>query len=263
MLEAERHRVITKLVAERSVVGVAELVWILGASEATIRRDVNSLAEQGLVRRIRGGVESLQPRHEAHLAGVPFVLSQGIAVAEKRAIARAAAALINDGDNIIIAGGTTTSALAEFLLDRELDILTNSIPVFTQLYSSSRNRLMLPGGTAYREQNIVLSPYQTDTIENFVAQKLFMGCYGLSRAGVMETDPLIVHAQGKLLRRADQLIVMADSRKLRQKSSMVIAPLERVATVITDDGATEAELEPIRTTGIQVIVAERGPAAPV
>lgn len=108
MLEAERHRVILKLVQERSVVSVlGELVEIMGASEATVRRDINALAEQGRIRRIRGGAEALTPRHEAHLVGMPFELSQGIGVQEKRAIARAAASLIKDGESIIINGGTT------------------------------------------------------------------------------------------------------------------------------------------------------------
>jgi DeoR family transcriptional regulator, ulaG and ulaABCDEF operon transcriptional repressor len=255
MLEAERRRLIAKIVQERSVIAVTELVEILGASEATIRRDVNGMAELGQIRRIRGGVESLTPRHEAHLVGVPFELSQGIAAAQKRAIARAAATLIKDGDSIIIGGGTTTSALAEFLVDRQLDILTNSMPIVTQLFARSRNRLMVPGGTLFREQNIVLSPYESDTIEYFWGQKLFSSCYGLSRFGMTETDPLIVQAQTKLLRRADELVVMADSRKLRQRSSMVVAPLERISTLVTDDGATSEELEPFRAAGIKVILA--------
>lgn len=255
MLEAERRRLIAKIVQQRSVVAVTELVETLGASEATIRRDVNAMAERGLIRRVRGGVESLTPRHEAHLVGMPFELSQGIAVAEKRAIARAAAALIKDGDSIIIGGGTTTSALVEFLVDRQLDILSNSMPIVTQLFATSRNRLMLPGGTIFREQNIVLSPYESDATENFWGQKLFLGCYGLSRFGMTETDPLIVQAQVKLVKRAEDLVVMADSRKFRQRSSMVVAPLERISAIITDDGATNEELEPFRSAGIKVIVA--------
>lgn len=254
MLEVERHRLIARLVQERSVIGVTDLVEILGASEATVRRDINALAERGLVRRIRGGAESLTPRHEAHLAGMPFELSRGIGVAQKRAIARAAVELIQDGESIIINGGTTTYAMVEFLTDRMLDVLTNSIPIVTKLLATSRNRVLLPGGTVYREQNIVLSPYEDDGIEHFWGQRLFTGCYGLNRFGMMETDPLIVQAQAKLLKRADELIVMADSRKLRQRSPMIVARLERISTLITDDGATEQELEMFREAGIKVVM---------
>src|SRR6185436_17557565 len=192
MLEAERHRVILKLIQERSVVSVADLVEILGTSEATVRRDVNALADNGQVRRIRGGAEALTPRHEAHLVGVPFEMSRAIAGPQKQAIARAAAELIKDGESIIINGGTTTFALVEYLAERDLDILTNSIPIVSKLLATSRNRVIIPGGTIYREQNIVLSPFENDTIEHFWGQKLLTGCYGLNRFGMMEADPLIV-----------------------------------------------------------------------
>lgn len=255
MLEAERHRLILKLLQERSIISISELVEIVGASDATIRRDVTALAESGQLRRVRGGAEAVRPRHEAHLVGVPFALSREVAVPQKRAIARAAAALIEDGDSISINGGTTTFALVEFLSSREIDILTNSIPIVTQLLATSRNRVCVPGGTIFREQNIVLSPFDNDTIANFSAQKLFTGCFGLNRHGLMEADPLVAQAQTKLLKHAEQVIVMADSRKLRQRSSIIVMPLERIATLVTDDGARVEDLKPLRAAGVHVILA--------
>jgi DeoR family ulaG and ulaABCDEF operon transcriptional repressor len=259
MLEAERHRLIIKLLRERSVASVGDLVELLDASEATVRRDINALAEAGQIRRIRGGAEALTPRHEAHLVGVPFALNRGLGAAPKRAIARAAAALVTDGSSIIINGGTTTHALVEFLADKQLDILTNSLPIVNALLATSRSRVVLPGGTVFREQNIVLSPYDQDTTEHFWGEQLFMGCYGINRFGLMEADPLIVQAQQKLLKRADKLIVMADARKLRQRSSMVVVGLDRVTTLITDDGATDEEIALFSERGIQVI---RAPVLP-
>jgi DeoR family ulaG and ulaABCDEF operon transcriptional repressor len=263
VLEAERHRVVLKLVQERAVIGVADLKELLGASEATVRRDINTLAERNQLRRIRGGAEALTPRHHAHLVGMPFALSRSICVAQKRAIARAAVALIQDGDCIIVNGGTTTYAMVEFLAGRSLDVLTNSLPIVTQLLATSRCRVNMPGGTVYREQNIVLSPHDNDGIEQFWAQKLFTGCHGLNRFGLMEADPLIVQAESKLLKRAAELVVLADSRKLKQHSSMIVAPLSRIGTLITDSGAAEEDLEPLRSAGIRVIsVAVEGEAGP-
>jgi len=256
VLETERHRLIARLVQERSVVSIADLVETLGASEATVRRDINAMADRGQIRRIRGGAESLTPRHEAHLVGMPFSLSRGIRVAQKRAIARAAAALIQDGESIIINGGTTTFALVEFLTEKNLDILTNSIPIVSRLLATSRNRVQVPGGTVYREQDIVLSPYDNDNIEHFWGSKLLTGCHGLNRFGMMETDPLIVQAETKLLKRAEELIVMADSHKFGQRSSMIVAPLDRIATLVTDNGATEDDLKLFRDAGIKVVIAE-------
>jgi DeoR family ulaG and ulaABCDEF operon transcriptional repressor len=252
MLEAERHRLIGRLVQERSIVGVPDLVEMLGASEATVRRDINAMAEQGLLRRVRGGAESLTPRYEPHLVGMPLRPSHATGVAQKRAIARAAVELVQDGESIIINGGTTTFAMVEFLAERALDVLTNSIPVVTAL-RSSRNRVLIPAGSVYPDQNIVLSPYESDGIEHFRAQKLFTGCYGLNRFGMMETDPVIVRAHAKLLKRSDELIVLADSRKLRQRSPLIVARLDCIGTLITDDGATEEELDVFRAAGVKVI----------
>ncbi len=253
MIEAERHRIIRKIVDERSVVSLADLVEMLGASEATVRRDIGSMAERGQINRIRGGAESVRPRHEAHLVGAPFALSQEVAAAEKRAIARAAAHLVSPTDSIIITGGTTTFALVEFLAEHTLDILTNSLPIVTKLLATSRNRVTVPGGTIYREQNMVLSPFNEDAGEHFWARTMFTGCFGINRFGMMETDPLIVASQARLLKRCEQLIVLADSRKLRQRSSMIVTGLERITTLVIDEGAPEEELKVFRTAGVKIV----------
>jgi DeoR family ulaG and ulaABCDEF operon transcriptional repressor len=256
MLERERHHLILKIVTERSFASVGDLAELLAASAPTIRRDINALAERGEIKRIRGGVEALHPRHQARLVGIPFAANRAINIAQKRAIARAAAELISADESIIINGGTTTFALVEFLADHELDILTNSFPIAAQLLATSRNRITLPGGTVFREQNIVLSPFENDSIEHFWGDRLFTSCYGVNRFGIMEADPLIVQAQRKLLARTDNVVVLADSTKLRRKSSMVIAGLKNIATLITDSGASSDEIELFRATGMEVIVAK-------
>jgi DeoR family ulaG and ulaABCDEF operon transcriptional repressor len=254
MLERERHNLLLRLVEERSIIRVTELIALIGASEATVRRDITELARRGEIRRIRGGVETVRPRNHTHLAGVPFATNQDIHVSQKRAIARAAAALISPGESIIINGGTTTFALAEFLTNSDLDILTNSFPIAAQLLATSRNRITLPGGTLFREQNIVLSPFQNDSICNFWGRKLFTSCFGLNRYGLMEADPLIVQAQTKLLQRAEQVIVLADSSKLRRQSAMVVTDLGRLAMLVTDDGALPEELEPFHAANVKVVI---------
>lgn len=254
MLEAERHNLILRILQERSIVSIGDLAELLSASDATTRRDINALAESGQLRRIRGGAEAIRPRHEPHLVGIPFSLNRSVAIEQKRAIARAAAALLEDGDSIVVTAGTTTLAMVEFLAGRQVDILTNSIPILTRLHETSRNRVSLPGGTIFREQNIIISPFEDDTVESFWAQKLFTGCYGLNQHGLMEADPLIVQAQARLLKRTEQIIVMADSRKLRQRSSIIVLPLSRINTLITDDGATESDLADVRAAGVKVII---------
>jgi DeoR family transcriptional regulator, ulaG and ulaABCDEF operon transcriptional repressor len=260
MLEAERHRLIKKLVDERSIVSLIDLVETLDASEATVRRDIVALAERGEINRIRGGAESVRPRHEVHLVGSPFNLSQGVASAEKRAIARVAATLIEPGDSLIISGGTTTYALVEFLPRDGLDILTNSVPIVTSLLANSRHRVTVPGGTIYREQNIVLSPFEDDASDHFSAKTLFTGCFGINRFGLMEADPLIVQSLRRLMRRCEKLVVLADSRKFRQRSSTVVSSLEQVSLIVTDAGAADKDLEIFRAGGVRVMQAPIDPS---
>lgn len=256
MLERERHRLIFKTAEERSVVSVIDLCELLGVSEATIRRDVVSMSDRGEIRRVRGGVEALRPRYQPHLVGTPLVLSLDVQVAQKRAIARAAAALIQPGESIVVGGGSTTFRLAEFLEHTELDILTNSFPLISHLVGNSRNRVTVPGGTVYREQSIVLSPFDGDVAGHFCGRTMFTGCYGLNRFGLMENDPLIVQSHNRLLACAERVVVLADSRKLRQHSSMLVIPLSRVAVIVTDGEASPQELEPFRAAGIDVIQAQ-------
>lgn len=256
MLERERHRLIQKLVDERSVISVTDLVELLGASEATVRRDINAMGERGEIKRVRGGAEALRPRHRSHLSGVPFELSRDVCVPQKRAIARAAAELIRPGESIILNGGTTTLRLVEFLRDTDLDILTNSFAIAAELLATSNNQITLPGGTIYRELNIILSPYSSDAISHFSAGTMFTGCFGINGFGLMETDPLYVQTGIRLLERSERLIVMADSRKLRQRSSMIVAGIDRVTSLITDSGAAPEDLENLRRAGVHIIVAE-------
>lgn len=257
MHERERHRLILKLVEERAVVGVADLVELLDASEATIRRDIVALAEAGRLKRVRGGAEALAPRHRAHLVGTPFALSAGEAIAEKRAIARAATALIAPGDSIVINGGTTTWRMVEFLRGHDIDILTNSFAIAADLIAATRCRITLPGGTIYPELSIILSPYdEADAIDHFAARVMFTGAYGVGRMGWMETDPLVVQSERRLLKRTDRVVVLADARKLARHSSMVVAPLSRVDVVVTDAGAREEHLADLREAGVEIVVAE-------
>lgn len=254
MLDRERQRLILKWIEERSVVAISDLVNMLDASEATIRRDITAMAERGEIKRVRGGAEAVHPRHQPHLAGRPFDISLGIRAAQKRAIARAAASLIAPGDSIIIGGGTTVFAMAEWLEGAELDILTNSFPVAARLLAASRNRIVLPGGQVYREHSIVLSPFEDAAVDRYWARMIFVGCFGLNRFGIMETDPLIVQSECRLLARAERVVVLADSSKLRNRSSMIVAGLDKVGTLVTDEAADPEALDIIKSEGVEVIV---------
>jgi DeoR family transcriptional regulator, ulaG and ulaABCDEF operon transcriptional repressor len=254
MHERERWQRILTMVRERHVVRVTALMQELDASSATLRRDLVKLEEMGQLRRVHGGAEAIEAAEQSHLATRPFGLSQTLNAERKRAVARIAAGMCQDGESIIINAGSTTWFMAEFLRDRRMQILTNSVSISHELLSTSENRIVLPGGEIYREQSIILSPFDEDAIQHFTASKMFMSCFAITPMGIVEGDPLIARAEAKLLSRAEKLIVIADSSKFEQRGSMAVCQLSRVSTLITDSGAPAAALDTVRAAGVEVIV---------
>jgi DeoR family ulaG and ulaABCDEF operon transcriptional repressor len=112
----------------------------------------------------------------------------------------------------------------------------------------------VPGGAIYREQNIILSPFDNDVTRNFYARRMFMGAQGVSPIGVMEGDPLLIQAEQKLISQAEELILLVDSSKFARRSSLILCPLERVTTVVTDDSAPDQALAMLREAGVGVVV---------
>jgi DeoR family ulaG and ulaABCDEF operon transcriptional repressor len=256
MHETERHRIILSAVQERPVVAVADFCDMTGASEATIRRDIAQLHMQKKLRRVRGGAEAIAPPQFVGINARPFAVDETVHTAEKRAIARAAVALCSDGDAIIINGGTTTFQMVHPLTTKRLQVFTNSFPIAEHLLKHSRNTVLLPAGAIYREQNIILSPFTDDGSRHFYARRMFMGCRGLGPVGLMEGDPLLIQAEQKLIGQADELVVLADSSKFARRSSMVLCPLGRIHTVITDDRIEDRTAQMLEAADVRLIVAE-------
>ncbi|MBY4892011.1 DeoR/GlpR family DNA-binding transcription regulator [Rhodobacteraceae bacterium N5(2021)] len=261
MHEKERHNVILSAVQERPVVTVADFCALTGASEATVRRDINTLHTKNRLRRVRGGAEALAPPSFVGLAGRTFAVNETMRGPEKQAIARAAVDLCSDGDAIIINGGTTTFQMVHPLATRRMQVFTNSFPIAEHLLKNSKNTIMLSGGVIYREQNIILSPFDNDVTRNFAATRMFMGAQGLGPLGLMEADPLLIQAEQKLIGQADELVVLVDSSKFEQRSSLVLCPLNRIDVVITDDGISDRAVAMLEAAEIKLIVTQTGAAA--
>jgi DeoR family ulaG and ulaABCDEF operon transcriptional repressor len=255
MHESERHRIILSAVQEKPVVTVLELVEMTDSSEATIRRDIGTLHLQKKLRRVRGGAESINPPQFVGLAGRPFSVNEAMQIREKRAIAKAAVDLCADGEPIIINGGTTTFQMVHPLALRRLQVFTNSFPIAEHLLKHSKNTILLSGGTIYREQNIILSPFDNDVTGNFYARRMFMGAHAIGPLGIMEADPLLIQAEQKLIRQADELVVLVDSTKFRKRSSLILRPLEAISTLITDDHIDDRSAAMVEAAGVRLIIA--------
>ncbi|MYM83406.1 DeoR family transcriptional regulator [Duganella sp. FT50W] len=257
MIKHKRRKRLLKLLAEHQSVTVPQLVTWLSSSPATVRRDIGWLAERNLLTRTRGGAANLpqKVRGLAH-ASETFQNNMQNNAERKRGIARCAAAMCDDGETIIINGGTTTFMMAEFLVDKQLKILTNSFLMAERLLTTSENEIIVPGGKVYREQNVILSPFDNDITQHHYAAKIFMGVYGVSLLGLLEADPLLIQAEQRLINQAEQLVVLADSSKFSCKAGLILCGLGRVSTVITDTHASDAAVQQLEQNGVRVVTVE-------
>ncbi|MGH7011071.1 MAG: DeoR/GlpR family DNA-binding transcription regulator, partial [Caulobacteraceae bacterium] len=190
------------------------------------------------------------------LAGTPFEINLARMALEKAAIGRAAAALCRPGEAIIIDGGTTTFQMCAYLAGLELQVLTNSLHIVGELLGQSGTRISVPGGAIFREQNIILSPFDEDGLSRYQAAKLFMGAAAIGPRGLMQADVVLIQAERKLMQRADQMIILADSSKFEGSASFLVCDLEAIDIVVTDRGASARDLAMLREREIEVIIAD-------
>ncbi len=253
----DREKLIDEALSSRGFVSFQELCARLDASAATIRRDLERLEKEGRLTRVRGGARALVPPTQTdHLVGTPFEESRARNVENKVAIGRAAASLCKKDDAIILDGGTTTFQMCPALKSLEVQVLSNSLYIVNELLKHPTVRVMVPGGAIFREQNIVLSPFDEDGLERYHASKMFMGAAAIGPKGLMQADGVLVQAERKLMERADTLVVLVDSSKFQASASFVLCPLSQIDIVITDKGARREDLAMLRNAKVEVIVAE-------
>ncbi|MEM6898894.1 MAG: DeoR/GlpR family DNA-binding transcription regulator [Pseudomonadota bacterium] len=251
MRQSARQREIIKLLESTPGASVDDLCAATRASPATIRRDLTALSESGQLRRVHGGAEATD--HMSRLRGTPFSRNILQNVPQKKAIAKTAADLCREGEAIIIDAGSTTFFMCQYLLGRSLQVLTNSIPIVQELLGQPSVRLHVPGGEIYREQDIILSPFQNNGLNQYAASKLFMGAGAISTRGILQADSILVQAEQRMLARADQLVVLADSSKFAAEASLIVAGFDQVSTLITDDRLSDADAKMIERSGVDLI----------
>lgn len=256
MMHAEdRERTILSMLESRGFVSFRELDKRLQASPATLRRDLERLAISGRIVRVHGGAK-IPDAQATGLTGVPFHENIKQHSAAKAAIGRAAADLCTDGESIIIDGGSTTLQMCAHLEKLALNVLTNSLHIVSALLPQPKTRVSLPAGALFREQNILLSPFDDDGTSHYHASKMFIGAASVGRHGLMQTDVILLQAERRLIARAEQVILLVDSSKFRAPAGQVVCALKSISIVITDDDISEADARMIKRGGPKLIIAK-------
>ncbi len=259
----EREVLILTLLSERGFVSFRDLEKRIAGSPATIRRDLERLAQEQRLTRVRGGIKAngtvaAQPNALAsalHLAGVPFHENIARNTPEKQAIGKAAAAFCTPGEGVMIDGGSTTLQMCPHLAGLNLQVLTNSLHIVSALINQNGTRILVPSGAVFPEQNIILSVFGDDGMPRFHAPKLFMGAASIGPAGLMQADIVLVAGERRLIERADEIIVLVDATKFDGPSGNVVCGLEEIDTIITDDRVSDVTANMLDRAGVMLVVA--------
>ncbi|MEU8237844.1 DeoR/GlpR family DNA-binding transcription regulator [Actinoplanes missouriensis] len=239
MLAQQRQSAILDRVRATGGVRVSELATEYGVSDMTIRRDLEALADRGLLAKVHGGATTVSPG-SAHEPG--FAAKSVRQRGEKTAIAMRAAALVSPGDAIALSAGTTTAELAQRLVDvPSLTVVTNSIPVADVFYRGGRpdQTVVLTGGTRTPSDALV-GPVAVAAIASLHLDLLFLGVHGMSeRAGYTTPNLMEADADRALVEASERLVVLADHTKWGTVGISSIVPLERADVLITDSGLDE------------------------
>lgn len=230
MRPAERQLKIQDLFSREEFVNLAELCHKFRASKSSIRRDLIELEEKGVLRRVHGGAVSTQAREDV-LDYRRLEVSQH---EEKVRIGKLAAQLIEDGQTVIMGGGSTVVEVARFLNDRPLQIITNSIPVSQLFWESKQTEVILTGGYLYPKLGIQLGPICERMLSSVSADVLVMGIRGITRAGLSDSNTLVVESIRTMIKAAQKVIIVADHTKFGKDAMMHVADLEELDQVVSD-----------------------------
>ena len=245
-LSEREHSILNRLMVQGAV-SVADLSSELEVSEVTIRSDLSSLEERGLLSRTHGGaLPSIHPH---------IFQRQNMNIEEKHRIAKAAADLVEDGDAIMIEAGTTTSLLPRYLAGkRDILIITNSILAFESAKSNPALKITLVGGEFRDSTDSFVGRITLDTIRRFNVRCAFVGTDGFSlKSGI--TTHLIEGGDviSVMRERAENLVLLADSSKYGKTGVVTILPLSQINTLITDTGLPDAAKEELNQIPLHII----------
>jgi DeoR family fructose operon transcriptional repressor len=247
MKAPERHLRILELFSSEDFIDSESLCRKLKASESSVRRDLIALERRGSLRRVHGGAVSLQ---SSESLPEPVWQSNRYS-AEKQRIGKAAAELVEDGQTIILDGGSTVAEVARQLQGRSIQIITNSIPIAEIFYDSKTAEVTLTGGFLYPRLGVLLGPLCEQMLQSVAADVLIMGIGGITETGLSNSNTLIVGSERKMIEVSRKVIVVADHSKFGRSAMVHLATLEQVDLVVSDQELAPKFKDLLENRGVQ------------
>jgi DeoR/GlpR family transcriptional regulator of sugar metabolism len=212
------------------------------------------MEQRGLVKRTHGGVIWVGDKTGGSR---PYAFDQrmGYQQEAKRAIARAATALVQPGQTVLIDGGTTTFYLAQELLGQSLQLVTNSLPIANLFLNDENVELILTGGLMYPRYGVLLGPTAENTLSTIHTKTLFLSVAGVHNGSLYNQNVLLVQSEQRMMAQAQEVVLLVDSTKFGQQALARLCQLEEIDTIVTDAGIADEHRRAVEGAGCQVIVA--------
>ncbi|MDD3224074.1 MAG: DeoR/GlpR family DNA-binding transcription regulator [Clostridium sp.] len=250
MFAEERQLEIVSIIQKKGSIKVNELSNYFNVSEATVRRDLQEMESRKLLKRTHGGalktdITNFEPS---------FLQKKDERRNEKESIGKSAAAMIKNGDTIMLDSGTTTLEIAKNITVENITVLTNSIDIAAELIERKNIELILTGGNFRVNTRAMVGSICEATIKNFRVDKAFIGANGISlEQGV--TTPNYEEAQCKraMIKSSLKPIIVADSSKFENVCFSLICPIKSIYSIITGGDISDENLDPYRRMGIKIM----------
>ncbi|WOF23155.1 DeoR/GlpR family DNA-binding transcription regulator [Microbacterium betulae] len=263
MTQQQRLNRVLELVSERGSVSIAEIGDALGVSTATVRRDLNTLAEQRLVTRTHGGATALGSGYE-----LPLQYKTARQAEAKVAIARAVAGLVQPGDSVGLNGGTTTSEVARELGRSErlrsrgdapgVTIVTNALNIAYELSVREHVKIVVTGGVPRRQSYELVGPLVGAALREFSIDTAVLGVDGLSAGfGATTMHEGEAEASREIAAVARRVVIAADATKLGRSTFARICPLSRIDVLVTDQPVSAELAAELAGSSVEIVVAPR------
>ncbi|WP_026674999.1 DeoR/GlpR family DNA-binding transcription regulator [Alkalihalobacterium bogoriense] len=252
MFAKERQETIIDLLKRNKSVKVSQLTKRFQVSLETIRRDLEFLEKEGLIKRVHGGaVLEETTSHET-----TFIERETIHIEEKKEIAKIATRFVTEGQSIALDVSTTNTEFAKVLKETfsRLTVVTNSLPIANILAEMPNYTIILPGGVLRNQELCIVGEMAEAFVSQFHIDTFFMSMSGISlSAGLTDYGIGEVQMKSKMLQASQKGIVLADSSKFDVKSFLKVCDLERVEYIITDSKLKQSIVEKYEKAGIEII----------
>lgn len=248
----ERQQELTRLLGQSGRLSVAQICKRFGISEATARRDLETLSEQGLVQRVHGGVIPVRQATPEE----PMLQRSRERVKEKERIGRAAASLVQDGETVFLGSGTTVLQVAHNLVSRSITVITNSLPVINLMSEKENINLISLGGMLRDSELSFIGHITEQALSEVRTDKVIIGIHAISIDQGLTNDYLPETMTDRaILKAGREIIVVADHTKVNTVAAAFLAPISNIHTLVTDPGTPAGFLDNLQQHGITVHIA--------